>query len=521
MKVGIITIFPWRIHREQGLVLANFLQEEEHEVFRLECGGSKHQCFNKLLKNENSLIGCAKCRLATISHLEKSNESKFSDFQTTLGSLSFSEAREKVESSALSINRLEYSQETLSSLRGVIEELTPLVTEAYHATHEWVNKNQLDAVFVFNGRMDVLRGCFDAAQDLGVKLFSFERTWFGDGIQCLAAENCLGLKKINSDLREWKELALTEKQALKAGALISKRLQRAPNNEWRTYGKKINKHQKPREQFGILVLPSSVSETAGHPDWTIEWESQIQGFDEVIRKLALSPDEVVVRGHPVWAQKIGNYKAEAINREYSSWCSKNGFKYIDPVEDLDAIELIRASKIVLVSVSTAAVEASVLGKPVISICRSHFSEAGFTKNIFNKSDLGNLDKVNWPGSYDADSIAVNAKKALRFVYYMAFRLPILPNSLRLRNSNNYIYNDDSASSFITDIISSGTVPVADKDHNASNSAYEEKIIRRLMLSDQINAPKEKKSQIQISNFNKSNIVKFILLIRGFFKIGDR
>ena len=82
MRVGIITIFPWRIHRDQELVLSYFLQKEGHEIFRLECGGSKYQCFNKLLKNEGNLMGCAKCRVAAISHLEESNESKFSDFQS-------------------------------------------------------------------------------------------------------------------------------------------------------------------------------------------------------------------------------------------------------------------------------------------------------------------------------------------------------------------------------------------------------------------------------------------------------
>ena len=521
MKVGVISFFPWRIHREQGLIITRLLEDEGHAVFHLECGGSSHQCYNKLLKQEGNLWGCAKCKLGSIDHLKKQNKSKFSDYSTNYDMSLHPAISEKVLSSALSINRFENSETSLSKVSETVEALTPLTLQAFEVTKAWALEKSLDAVFVFNGRMDILRGSFDAIRSLGIKVFSFERTWFGGGIQCLADEDCLGTRKIAKDLHYWMQHALTREQALKAAALISSRLRHEPNNEWRNFGIKMKGKSDVQDEFSLLVLPSSLGEVSSHLDWRMDWEDQIEGFDQVIRKLGLLPSQVVVRGHPIWAQKIGSYEATHLDSTFDDWCSSKGFRYIRPGEDIDTIELIKRSRTVLVSVSSAAVEAAVLGIPVISICRGQFTEAGFAKGIFGFSDLLHLENIPRITNNNSSVMEENAKLALRFIYYMAYRLPLLPNQLKLIGGNHYSELPDLGSSLMTDILVTGEVPIADQEHNSKDSGFELEVINLLRSFVPIKSYPANFSGLRAVSYNKALFARMIYKFRSLLKVGDQ
>ena len=521
MKIGIATIFPWRIHREQGLILNHLLQAEGHEVFHLECGGSRNPCYNKLLKGEGNFFGCSKCQLGAINHLESRYKAKIKLLEQTspaVGSINFNE---KLVSSALSLTRLEHSKRNLSTVSDVIESLVPITSSSYAASKSWAEENNLDAVFVFNGRMDILRGCFDAVQDLGIKVFSFERTWFGDGIQCLFDENCLGLRKISYDLERWKDKALTNKQAHKAADLILNRMLRNPSNEWRNYGGVSSESILPINDIRLLVLPSSMGEVAGHKDWKMDWSNQIEGFEQVIKRLEVPAKNVVVRSHPVWSQNIGKYNARSTSHEYMEWCVDKGYNFIEPDSELDSLDLIKVADAALVSVSTAAIEAAILGVPTISICQSQYSKAGLTTNIFCKSDLGQLDKFKVAGELNKKERYELARKALRFVYYMAYRLPLLPTSLMLSDRNKYLWTGEHPEFIMTDMIKSGTVPLADLSDNSNDILPENQVIDGLISFNRAGIQNKNRIAMPVMDINKSIFFKAIRFFRSFFKIGDR
>ena len=52
----------------------------------------------------------------------------------------------------------------------------------YNSVKEWVSNNDIDMVFGYNGRMDLMRAARLAVMDMNKIFWTVERPWFGKGL---------------------------------------------------------------------------------------------------------------------------------------------------------------------------------------------------------------------------------------------------------------------------------------------------------------------------------------------------
>ncbi|NRP60355.1 hypothetical protein [Marinobacterium sp. xm-d-564] len=517
MNIGIVVIYPWRLHVEQSRILEKILNEAGHNVCFLDCSGSDNNCYSKLLGRSSS-VACKLCKISKINRITRSNIDFIEHKPADVKAVEIDpEVAKGARSSFTSIKRFEAFREEFF-LDDDFKGLYSLSKSAYTSARDWIDRRDLDSVFVFNGRMDMLNSIFKACVDAGLKTYSFERTWFGDGFQILRDEDCLGLKYIHSQSVVWKERQLTQEQSNAAAELLYKRFSGTSDNEWRQYTNKLTSSEFVEHiKHELLVLPSSMCEVSNHPDWEMQWPSQIDGFEKIITKLQLDPDQVLVRGHPVWSERIGGIDGAHLNEDYRRWAMEKGYQYIDSSDETSTNQLISQSKVVLVSVSSAAIEAAILGKLVISISPNHFSEAGISINLYNDSELNGSDinLIFKQGAYkNSDVFSINA---LRFVYLMAYRLPFLSRNIKMDSANSYSLIDGYSSDAIN-IFMAGRM-ILDEAYEASNRNFEIDVLKALR--------EQNFKPMHISKIDKNSIVKhrslianIVLYLRSFFRKGD-
>ena len=85
--------------------------------------------------------------------------------------------------------------------------------DAYNSTLEFIRKNSLDSLIVFNGRIDMTRAAIEAAKIAGINFVTHERPYMGHGIQLNVNENCLGLRSRIMLNQKFDLLPLNKKQA--------------------------------------------------------------------------------------------------------------------------------------------------------------------------------------------------------------------------------------------------------------------------------------------------------------------
>jgi len=351
-------------------------------------------------------------------------------------------------SSASTLGRFESPEDYRSSdFESIVKKLAPAVRRTYLATREWIAREKLDAVCVFNGRIDVTRAIFEATRSMGIPVVSHERTWFGDGIQLLPGEHCLGLAAVWRMTEQWSTHALTRAQSQKAASLVAKRFLGKNQTEWRAYNQAAVQVAWPNKsgRRKLLILPSSTNEIWGHADWTSGWQSPREAFDAVIEKLSLQPDEIVMRCHPNWAEKIGKQDGRLPEAYYSEWARQRGIHCISSNEVTSTMHLIEQCDAILVSVGSAAMEAGMLGKPVISSAPSAYHRAGFTCNVHDRSQLDSLDRLVAADLRVSHEEQRNtARLALRFAYTMVWRLPQYVDQVRALTTTQFEYTHDAA-----------------------------------------------------------------------------
>ena len=202
MKVGIACFFPWRPHVQQANYLGRLLQDDGHAVEYLVCDGQLTSCYQKMVaKRTESSFTCAKCILGGFRTYSGGKNVRL----PRVDLIPNKDAIDWCQSSASTLYRGE-SFEHLESeeKRSIARALEPGVQRAYASTLRWLNDSNVDALLTFNGRMDVTRATIEAADAADIPFVTMERPWFGDGIQLLPGEQCIGLRGINALAVEWK-----------------------------------------------------------------------------------------------------------------------------------------------------------------------------------------------------------------------------------------------------------------------------------------------------------------------------
>lgn len=476
VRVGFVSLYSWRPHVEHLYYLAGLVEQAGHEVRYLTCDADMPTCYIRELRPQRSaVLECTACRLGGVRSYTGRGVSSIGALMS--GHPSAVTRREWAASSASTIGRLEADVDYESSeFQALNERLAAPAAIGYRAAEAWIKREGLDAVVLFNGRMDGTRGILEAARDAGIRSITMERTWFGDGLQLLPDENCLGLKSVNRMVAEWASVPLTKPQALRAAGLIAARFLRTNTKEWRAFNTSASFNDWPvaAASAKVLLVPGSRNEVWGHPDWEDQWSSRTASYDLLMAHLRLRPDDVVLRAHPNWAERIGSRTGELAERFFRQWAEARGVHMIPSHDNTSTLGLIEQADLVVVHGGSAALEAGIIGKRVIGLSPSNYQYAGFVESVCSPEQLAQI------GPIDAEVEAKNAhrvaSRTLRFCYTSAYRLPQFASYVRCLDPTRYEYFEGAAPQRIVDLIETGHLE-ADDDCRAEDEQEENAVLK--------------------------------------------
>jgi hypothetical protein len=477
LRIGFASVYAWRPHVEHLAYLARLAQQDGNEVFFLACDADLPACYTRELRDVRpGWMECLMCRAGGI-------RSYAAQGVTAIGEPPAADhppveaARAWSASSASTLGRFE-SQDDFSSAAFFAQRdrLAPASAKAYAAARNWIAREKLDAVCVFNGRVDATRAIFEAARDAGIHAITLERTWFGDGLQLLPDENCLGLAAIHDMVRAWKDRPLTEQQARRAASHLASRFLRRNLTEWRAYNTAARTGAWPVAGTArkVLVTPGSRNEIWGHADWQSGWPEPTAAYDAVIARLGLAPADLVLRCHPNWGEHIGRHTGERAESYFTQWARARGIHVITSTDPASTLELIAQSDAVLVGGGTAALDGAILGKQVIVTEPSFYQHAGFHDDAMSPQAVDRL-RLRTPSETTTAAEREVARMALRFIYTVAHRVSQFTAHVQALSSSEYRYRDGADPRRFTELAATGRLR-ADDETSAANSMGEEAVL---------------------------------------------
>jgi len=485
MRIGFASLYAWRPHVEHMHYLANLARQDGHQAFFLTCDGDLPSCYTQELRPERSdWLNCLTCRVGGIRSYE-------SRAVTSIGSLRpgdgqpAAQAVDWVRSSVNTLGRYETDAEFASEgFTTRLRRLEPAGSLAYLAARRWIERERLDAVVLFNGRMDATRAVLEAAVAAGVRFVSLERTWFGDGLQLLPGESCLGLQTVDAMMTQWRDVPLLREQALHAAARGASRFLRRNTTEWRAYNTGARSTPWPRRsRQRILLVPGSRNEVLGHPDWRSRWSEPIAAYDALIDHFGLAADDLVLRCHPNWGESIAGVSGAMSERYFSDWARRRGVHVVASTDSTSTLGLIEQSDAVVVSGGSASLEAGLLGKQVIAVSASPYQQAGFQSTAYDSTQMATL-------RLDADQDAAGAarlrsermRQTLRFCHTTVYRVPQYVRHVRCITTTRYAYLEGADPARLSGLLRTGRLE-ADDPRLPDNAQAEDEVLAMIAARD--------------------------------------
>ncbi|MGY4830610.1 hypothetical protein ACVNIS_18710 [Sphaerotilaceae bacterium SBD11-9] len=481
MRVGFATIYSWRPHVEHAYFLAQLVERAGHEAHFLTCDSDLPTCYTRELRDRPAWRECLQCRVGGLRSYTSRNI-------TSIGASAGRDAAavqvpaEWAYSSASTLGRFESDADYANpEFKALVERLQPTVQISFQAARAWISDQRLDAVCVFNGRMDATRAILEAARSLGVRVVSLERPWFSNGLQLYPEDSCLGLGSVHKLIAQWRDRPLTATQARLAATYMARRFLRRNGNEWRAYN--VNATVAPWPAPGgrrkILLIPSSRNEVWGHPDWDSGWADPLAAYDALIEHLGLEPADVVLRCHPNWGEKIGKRGGEHSERYYTQWAERRGIHAVASTESTSTLGLIEQCNAIVVANGSAALEAGTLGKQVISIAPSIYQEAGFRDAVVEPQQLKALQlHTDLDPAERMRRAALISRQTLRFAYTMMHRIPQYTPFVRAETTTRFKYDLGADPQRFIDLLRTGELR-ADDENWAHDPAAEYEVLERI------------------------------------------
>jgi hypothetical protein len=380
-------------------------------------------------------------------------------------------------SSAVTLHReeIEANYFTNEKLTDSINSMQRNYLRTYYSTLDLIDKKKLTCLIVFNGRIDMTRAAIDAAKYANIKFITHERTFMGHGIQMHVNENIHGLRDRVPLNAKFDKECLTKYQARLAGAEIAKRFMGTNTLEWRVYNAgspKLSKWPTATTKEKILIIPSSRSETGSHKDWATPWDLSTDGLTMCLKAIGATNDQIVVRFHPNWVQKVGNSTGQSSRKLYKEWCQSNGYHYIDSHEPVSTMGLIADCDVAILNGGSAAIEAGALGKKVVSLGPSAYKGATFCRFFETVESIDNFS-----GFDDWISEEQIIRGTLRYVYTALARFPQYFDHVRALQTTEFIAFEGGDPARLESMIKTGNVVA---DDASIGSAYEEKEVISLI-----------------------------------------
>jgi hypothetical protein len=525
MRIGFAAIYSWRPHVEHLQFLAALARKAGHQTFFLACEGDLPSCYTRELRGRWAWLECLQCRAGGVRSYGGRNTESIGELSRESRHAT-SAAREWATSSVSTLGRFETDEDFASDeFSTILARLVPSVERTYAAARQWIEKNRLEAICVFNGRMDVTRAIAEAATAAGIRYVSLERTWFGDGLQLQPDESCLGLRCVHPLMREWQDHPLTRQQALMAGSHIAARFLRTNHKEWRAYNANARSVEWPGGADAprkVLLIPSSRNEIFGHKDWTTGWSEPTAAYDALIERFSLQPREVVLRCHPNWAENVGRFTGVLAERYFSDWARRRGVTCISSADTASTQGLIEQCDAIVVAGGSAGLEAGILGKQVISVGPSIYQEAGFRDPAYDQNELNAVRLHTDLDPAARKTIARHIERqTLRFCYTAVYRIPQYTRYVKARKSTEYRYDMSADPQRFIDLLRTGKLRADDVDF-APDTVAEDEVLEIIEKRDWASVKPAATSDAQASDrIRRRLIYRPIDWIADRKPVGDR
>ena len=231
-------------------------------------------------------------------------------------------------------------------------------------TYRLILKNAIDLIVVFNGRFCEENAVAHLGTQLGIKVLYHEapangKEYFLFDAHALSQENFALV--LNRMKKSW----TSEEIFSKGNHWIQNRMNRQDVDILRFQKKWNSDMQIPKEgKCRITFFPTSDDEFLGvNEAWDLpNQQSQFERCLDFIRGLDHRDYEVIVRLHPNLASK-----SKSLQRKWMSLSQVANARIIEPGANIDSYKLVKESDLVVTCGSTIAVEAGILGVPVLAI----------------------------------------------------------------------------------------------------------------------------------------------------------
>lgn len=188
-------------------------------------------------------------------------------------------------------------------------------------------------------------------------------------------------------------------------------------------------NKKYSEPFRILFLTSSTDEME-HLQSHMRLPSikEIDVLQDLMSFVNNQEDtELVIRVHPNM-----RYKSQKRRSDYDQLVESGRIKLYNYFDNSDTYELIRNASIVITHLSSLAIDAALMDKPVASICPSVYNLLGFSKQIEDFQQLKSY-------ANDSVSVEISKEKARRFVFFSTYYgLPLINH---IPHENRFYYGN--------------------------------------------------------------------------------
>lgn len=465
MKFGFCSFYAYRPHVEHLYFISKVLKRDGNDVVFFQCSGGLEQCYTKNLKNKNK-FECAKCIAGGLKSYDPNICWLNKDIKETLSDKDLDDIS---RNSIYSVERLEdYNDFHSKEIDQKVEDYRKSVEIVYANAKKWITEKKIEALFVFNGRMDHTKAFCKAANELGIPFLTVERTWFGNGLMINYNANCLSFQELKRLHNVFKEKPLTKEQAYLAASLMSGRFnENKVSKEWQVYNENKTNLKWPIQKYSkkVLIIPSSRYEFEGHPEFGSLWKNYTDGFETVLRSLNIDFSDCILRCHPGWTKKLGKNTGKNSIEFYRKWAEKKQIYLIPSESNADTQYLMRQADLIIVNRSSAAFEAALLGKPVISVGHANFEDADFVFSVKNSAEA---QRLSWElvDSIDREKIV---RSCLRFIYSFACRFGIWFDEVKSISSTSYVYNEAASPEIIYKILNDKQLYFNDEEYDISDN----------------------------------------------------
>lgn len=441
MKIGFVNVVPWRPHHECATFMAKIMESMGHQVVLIQCSGSRSHCFQKLTNQR--LLECGYCQTRAIMHSLKfpGKTARISGTPSTAKTAQGVYAP-SVLSSAGSCRREELDNwHTLPTGKEAGPELLAIQDDYKNLVAGFtaaLNQHRIDLLFVFNGRFHDVAAAIEAANQTNTPYVSYERSWFGKGLQLNTNSDCLSIESPASRIQQQ---ALSNEELLECFDLVNSRIRGSLTGEWRNYGQGLVNHA-PSEldaalRGKVLVVPSSRSEFLGHQDYEIYGQAtSVERLTLFLHHYQIPADQVIVRAHPAWKTPIGSCARSKSDAVYREWCRKHRATYIPPDDaSISTYQLMQGSKLCVFNGGSAAAEATLLGVPSVVLSPCAYMDVGFVTNLAGAPS-------DWPDALPVMTSAEDVVLMLRYIHYRYREQVTFFDAVRQLKTTKFSFNQD-------------------------------------------------------------------------------